>query len=95
MAIDERNIVFDFGFTAVTAEELDAVQELDTKARTASAEAEELQRRLDTLYKSFLPLLTNLKKDADTKDYIYWKDRAPKIEEFESHLTNIYYGKDV
>ena len=92
--MDEREIVWDFGFSAVTAEELDAVQELDSKVQTATGEAQELQKRLDTLYKAFLPLLANLKKDADTKDYIYWKDRAPKIEAFESHLTNIYYGKE-
>ena len=78
----------------MTADELDAVQEADSKVQSASAEAVELQRRLDTLYKAFLPLLTNLKKDADSKNYIYWEDRAPKIEAFESHLTNIYYGKD-
>ena len=92
--MDEREIVWDFGFSAVTAEELDAVQELDSKVQTATGEAQELQKRLDTLYKAFLPLLANLKKDADSKDYIYWKDRAPKIEAFESHLTNIYYGKE-
>ncbi len=92
--MENREIVWDFGFNAVTAEELDAVQELDSKVQSATGEAAELQKRLDTLYKAFMPLLANLKKDADTKDYIYWKDRAPKIEAFESHLTNIYYGKE-
>ena len=92
--MENKEIVWDFGFLSMTADELDAVQEADNKVQSVSAEAEELQRRLDALYKSFIPLLANLKKDADTKDYIYWVDRAPKIEAFESHLTNIYYGKD-
>ena len=93
MAIDERNITWDFGFTAVNADELDAVQERDAQLQQVSASQSELETRLDNLYKAFMPLLANLKKDADTRDYIYWPDRLLKIEEFESHLTNIYYGK--
>ncbi len=41
---------------------------------------------------AFQPLLNNLKRDADKKDYIQWKDRGPKIEAFEAHLAKIYYG---
>ena len=93
MAIDERNITWDFGFTSMTADELDAVQERDAQLQQVSASQSELEQRLETLYKAILPLLANLKKDADTREYIYWPERAVKIEEFESHLTNIYYGK--
>lgn len=93
MAIDERNIVFDFGFTSLTADELDAVQERDAQLQQVSASQSELETRLEHLYKAILPLLANLKKDADTREYIYWPERGAKIEEFESMLANIYYGK--
>lgn len=71
--------LFDFGFTAVNEDELSAVT------------VEELQSRLDKLYKAMLPLLNNLKKNPD-KDYILWPDRLKKVEEFESHLRKIYEG---
>jgi hypothetical protein len=71
--------LFDFGFTAVDEDELSAVT------------VEELQSRLDKLYKAMIPLLNNLKKNPD-KDYILWPDRLKKVEEFESHLRKIYEG---
>lgn len=71
--------LFDFGFTAVNEDELSVVT------------VEELQSRLDKLYKAMLPLLNNLKKNPD-KDYILWPDRLKKVEEFESHLRKIYEG---
>ena len=71
--------IFDFGFTAVNEDELSSVT------------VEELQSRLDNLYKAMIPLLNNLKKNPD-KDYILWPDRLKKVEEFESHLRKIYEG---
>jgi hypothetical protein len=71
--------LFDFGFTAVNEDELSAVT------------VDELQSRLDKLYKAMIPLLNNLKKNPD-KDYILWPDRLKKVEEFESHLRKIYEG---
>jgi hypothetical protein len=71
--------LFDFGFTAVNEDELSAVT------------VDELQSRLDKLYKAMIPLLSNLKKNPD-KDYILWPDRLKKVEEFESHLRKIYEG---
>ena len=71
--------LFDFGFTAVNEDELSAVT------------VEELQSRLEKLYKAMIPLLNNLKKNPD-KDYILWPDRLKKVEEFESHLRKIYEG---
>ena len=71
--------LFDFGFTAVNEDELSAVT------------VEELQSRLDKLYKAMIPLLNNLKKNPD-KEYILWPDRLKKVEEFESHLRKIYEG---
>ena len=92
MAIDERNIVFDFGFTAVSENELDAYQEAQSQIQKVSGEAGELQSRLDRLFSSIQPLLNNLKKDPH-KDYILWPDRLTKIEAFEDMLQDIYQGK--
>lgn len=71
--------IFDFGFTAVNEDELSSVT------------VDDLQTRLDNLYKAMIPLLNNLKKNPD-KDYILWPDRLKKVEEFETHLRKIYEG---
>ena len=73
--------VFDFGFTAVSENELEAIQ-------TAESSAVELEERLDKLYNAVLPLLKNLKQNPD-KDYIYWPDRVAKVEAFEKHIAKI------
>ena len=83
--------IFDFGFTAVDEDELQAVQSVRAEAAEASGTAEELQSRLDKLYNSITPLLTNLKKNPE-KEYILWPNRTAKIEEFETRLFDIYNG---
>ena len=88
-----RDDFFDFGFTSIDINELDILKEKEQQIKQTSGDAAELQERMDRLYKAIQPLLDNLKKDADSKDYIWWPDRAPKIESFEAHLANIYYGK--
>ena len=75
---------FDFGFTAVDEKELDAVQKLET----TSSKADELEDKLNRLYNSILPLLSNLKKNPE-KEYILWPNRTEKIEEFEEHIARI------
>lgn len=77
--------IFDFGFTAVTEEELDVVQEAQAKADTAY----DLHNQLHDLYNAVLPLLNNLKANPE-KDYIYWPNRLEKVEAFEDHLYSIY-----
>ena len=79
---------FDFGFTAVDENELEAVQSVKTEASTASATAQELEDKLNKLYNSILPLLTNLKKNPE-KEYILWPNRVEKIEQFEYLITEI------
>ena len=76
--------MFDFGFTAVNEEELEAVQ----KVSVAASSTEE---RLHKLYNAIIPLLNNLKKNPE-KDYILWPNRLEKVEQFESHLQSIYKG---
>jgi hypothetical protein len=83
MANEEE--VFDFGFTAVTEEELDVVQ----KAHQTEATAQNVQEKIDRLYNAIQPLLNNLKANP-AKEYIYWPKRMEKVEQFETYLQKIY-----
>ncbi len=80
---------FDFGFTAMDAEELDAVVETKEEATKASATALSMQEKCDTLYNMIMPLLNNLQKNPN-KEYIYWPNRNDKVEEFRDKLTEVY-----
>ena len=82
---------FDFGFTAVDEDELEAVQQLATKSETATNTVNQLEDKLNRLYTAILPLLTNLKKNPE-KDYIYWPKRTAKIDQFEDVLRKIIEG---
>ena len=81
--------IFDFGFTAVDEAELEAVQQATTQATQTAQTADELQGKIDKLYNSIIPLLTNLKKNPE-KEYILWPNRLAKVEEFETYLQKIY-----
>jgi len=81
--------IFDFGFTAVDEAELEAVQQATTQATQTAQTADELQGKIDKLYNSIIPLLSNLKKNPE-KEYILWPNRLAKVEEFETHLQKIY-----
>jgi len=84
--------IFDFGFTAVDEDELASVEVSKKIAEESSATADQLEVRLDKLYNAIMPLLANLKKNPE-KEYILWPDRLKKVEQFESHLFEIYEGK--
>lgn len=81
--------IFDFGFTAVDEDELQAVKAVEEKVAAASSTAQETQQTLDRLYNAIAPLLSNLKKNPE-KEYILWPNRTAKIEEFEAKLFEIY-----
>ena len=83
--------IFDFGFTAVDEDELQAVQQTAALANDAEQLATTTQERLDNLYNAIVPLLNNLKKNPE-KEYILWPNRLEKVEEFETHLQQIYKG---
>lgn len=77
---------FDFGFSAVSEEELKALEKkLQAEVNTKSAELEQVaqsyEERLNAMYRMIIPLLNNLAKD-DKKEYIYWPNRAAKMKEF-------------
>ncbi len=86
------NDLFDFGFTAVDEDELEAVQKQNKKVEAATSVATNTQDKIDELYNAIVPLLNNLKKNPE-KDYILWPNRLKKVEEFESKLQAIYTGE--
>ena len=79
---------FDFGFTAVDENELEAVQQLTQTASSTTEEVAKLQTKVDKLHKAVIPLLNNLKANPE-KDYIYWPNRTLKIDQFEVVLQKI------
>ena len=79
---------FDFGFTAVDENELEAVQQAQAVANEEASTVGELEEKLNQLYNSILPLLSNLKLNPE-KDYIYWPNRTEKIEQFEDMISKI------
>lgn len=79
---------FDFGFTAVDEDELNAVQELAQQATVTEQTAKNMEEKVNKIYNAILPLLTNLKKNPE-KEYIYWPKRTEKIEQFEDVLKAI------
>ena len=79
---------FDFGFTAVTEDELDAVRQLQAQTETIQQELETVDYKAKALYDAITPLLENLKADP-TKDYIYWPNRYDKIDAFQDKLAAI------
>ena len=80
---------FDFGFTAVDEDELDAVQKVQKSAEANSVAVEKLEDKVNKIYNAVLPLLTNLKKNPE-KEYILWPNRLKKVEEFEDYIQKIY-----
>jgi hypothetical protein len=78
----------DWGFTAVTEDELEAVQSAQTTVAQTTASASDLQDRLEKLYNAIIPLLDNLAKNPE-KGYIKWENRLPKINAFREHIKQI------
>lgn len=90
ISLDDDN---DFGFSAVSEEELKALEKklaADVKAKTQQLEDVETTYRgkLEQLYKTVMPLLNNLQKNPD-KEYIYWPNRSEKIKEFIAKVNRI------
>ena len=84
--------LFDFGFTLVDENELEAVQTATAQVASVSSSVEETQEKLNKLYNAIQPLLNNLKMNPE-KEYILWPNRTEKIEQFEDHIQAIYQGK--
>jgi hypothetical protein len=80
--------IFDFGFTAVDDAELETIQKASSEASDTSKEIIVLEDRLNKLYNSILPLLSNLKKNPE-REYILRPNRTEKIEQFEDLIRQI------
>jgi len=72
----------DFGFTAMDADELAAI---DTKIIEKTTTATDVINKMDNFVR---PLLENLAKDSD-KDYIYWPNRVEIINKKIAELDEI------
>jgi|TARA_R110000868_G_scaffold9000_10_gene45670 uncharacterized protein YoaH (UPF0181 family) len=91
--IDLNN--FDWGFSIVDEQELDAVQKVqqvmaDTTSTSKQwqSQAEEWKDKAEAIYESIQPLLNNLASNP-TKQYIYWPDRNAKLDQFKLRLQQI------
>lgn len=71
--ITKTDDTFDFGFTTATVDSFQ--QEGNDKAHA--------------MYDAIIPLLVNLKKDADKNPIINWPNRKEKIDEFIDKLRAI------
>tara|TARA_A200000113_G_scaffold226030_1_gene249668 strand:+ start:6390 stop:6656 length:267 start_codon:yes stop_codon:yes gene_type:complete len=85
------NELFDFGFTLVDENELEAVQKAQETVSSVSATTSETEKKLDSLFNAIQPLLNNLKQNPE-KEYILWPNRLEKIEQFEDHIQKLYKG---
>ena len=83
--------IFDFGFTLVDENELEAVQKAQETVSSVTASTSETQEKLDAVFNAVQPLLNNLKKNPE-KEYILWPNRLEKIEQFEDHIQKLYKG---
>jgi sugar-specific transcriptional regulator TrmB len=83
----------DFGFSAVSEDELKSLEkqlqkEVTQKSKALEEVEKSYQGKLEQLYKAVMPLLKNLAKDSD-KEYIFWPNRADKMKEFISKVEKI------
>lgn len=82
---------FDFGFSTVSENDLKN-RENEIAKQVHSQVTQTAEQKVQRMYKMILPLLQNLKKDADTNEYIYWPNRAEKIDEFIKKLEGVANG---
>lgn len=87
----------DFGFSFVSGEELKKHQEmlqkkLDEHSEIIEKKTVELQDRLNGLRDLVMPLLKNLTRNPEL-DYVYWPDRAKKVQEFIDKVNKFVEGK--
>lgn len=86
----------DFGFTAVDEDEVTdpiitnvvSTTEQQLNAKITEIESEHKSQLL-SVEKLIMPLLVNLLKDADTKEYIKWPNRKIPIETAIEKILNI------
>jgi predicted nuclease with TOPRIM domain len=101
----EQVLDFDFGFSFIDeelqekeAEVQQTIQAISSEKQTiedeltaAKVKADDLEYRLELLYKSITPFLDNLCKNPE-KSTIYWPDRVVKIQTYKDKLLKIVEG---
>jgi predicted nuclease with TOPRIM domain len=101
----EEVLDFDFGFSFIDeelqekeAEAKETLQKvssektsLEDQLNDAKVKADDLEYRLELLFKSVTPFLDNLCRNSE-KSTIYWPDRVDKIEAYKSKLKTIVEG---
>ena len=83
--------VFDFGFTAVDEEELEAVQSVAAQVEATASDLGKMVEKINALRDAIEPLLKNLEANPE-KAYIHWPDRPAKVKAFRTHLDKIMKG---
>ena len=78
---------FDFGFTTVSEVDLKN-RESEIAKQVHTQVSKDADARVEKMYKMIMPLLNNLKKDADTQEYIRWPGRAKIIDDFIKKLDD-------
>jgi hypothetical protein len=85
--IDETD---DFGFSAVSEKELkEREQALITQQTNKLDEMSTYKQKYETLYGMVMPLLKNLARDGDDKEYIHWPGRQKKMKEFITKVEKV------
>jgi hypothetical protein len=84
------SIDFDFGFTAITEDELkqyekQQINDLTNHSTSVAQSAQTYKDKLDTMHAMIMPLIANLSKDPQ-KEYILWPGRDKKLAEFKKKL---------
>lgn len=88
---------FDFGFSAVSESDLKAMEralqeKLDNQQTEIEAVSRTYEDKLNTLYSMIMPLLKNLAKDDDSKEYIHWPGRQKKMKDFIVKVDKLVNG---
>ena len=86
---------FDFGFSIVDEDELNAVTSVKAEVVAATdtskqwkMQADEWQAKTNAIYDAIIPLLNNLQANED-KEYNYWPNRSVKIDSFKLKLQQL------
>ena len=86
--VEDFETDFDFGFTTASESDFEARENVVAQ-QVEQQLSSEANIKVLKMYKMVLPLLNNLMKDADTKEYIYWPSRKTKIQEFMTKLQDV------
>lgn len=82
----------DFGFSAVSeAEHKKVIEQTAKTAESALVTVEDYKNRLHEIEKLIIPFMKKLHSTGD-KEYIYWPNRQPAIEQFIEKIVKMTRG---